>query len=101
MFVYEIIAEVREELVATFEMFMVRRHIPDVLSTGRFEIAVMSRAGNRFRIEYTANELSAIEYLGSDAEPLRKDFRDHFPRGVELSREIWERRASFKKPERE
>ena len=77
------------------------RNSRDVLATGSFDTAKLLRSGNSFRMEYVAKDLSSIEhYFETFAMPLRKDFLDHFPRGVELSRRVWELRASFENPKR-
>lgn len=71
---------------------MCERHIPDLLQTGYFSDALFSRSDkNRYRIQYHAHNQSALdEYLKNDATRLREDFAEHFPVGVEVSRENWE-----------
>ena len=92
MVIYEITAVVETKLVEAYEKYMRERHIPDLLKTGYFQNALLTRSGkNRYRIRYQASNQSALdEYLTNDAETLRADFLAHFPKGVELSREIWE-----------
>lgn len=90
--IYEITAVVRADLVEKYEKYMRERHIPDLLETGCFRAACFTRSeGNRYRIRYEAHDEDALDrYLKSDAGRLRADFLDHFPEGVELSRNVWE-----------
>ena len=88
---YEVTAIVRADLGDAYESYM-RRHIPDVLATGKFASASFSRlAGGRFRARYEAVDQQSLDrYLAEDTARLRADFSKHFPDGVELSREVWE-----------
>jgi hypothetical protein len=90
--IYEITAVVRADLVKKYEEYMRGRHIPDLLETGYFHAASLSRSDeNRYRIRYEAPDQNALDrYLKSDAARLRADFLEHFPEGVEVSREVWE-----------
>jgi Domain of unknown function (DUF4286) len=99
MFVYEITAVVRADLVEKYEKYMRERHIPDLLETGYFRAASISRAAkNRYRIRYEARDQNALdEYLKNDAARLRADFLEHFPEGAEVSRDVWEVLESWKK----
>lgn len=92
MIIYEITAVVRADLIEAYEKYMRETHIPDLLATGFFSGAKMSRADeNRYRIQYEAHDQAALdEYLGSEAARLRADFAKHFAEGVEISRENWE-----------
>ena len=91
MITYEITAQVRPDLVEKYEAYMRDRHISDVLATGFFASASFSRAGEgRYRIRYEAFDQSALDaYLKEFAGGLRKHFNDHFPEGIELTRENW------------
>jgi hypothetical protein len=90
--IYEIIAVVEKDLVKAYEKYMRERHIPDLLATGCFRDANFLRSSeNRYCIRYEAFSQKMLDnYLGNEAERLRADFLAHFPKGVELSREIWE-----------
>lgn len=92
MFIYEITATVRADLIEAYEKYMRESHIPDLLTTGFFGGAKFTRAGeNRFRIQYEAwNRAALDEYLETESARLRADFLAHFPEGIELSRENWE-----------
>jgi hypothetical protein len=96
---YEITAVVDASLTGEYERYMTTRHIPDLLATGFFESATLARSGDRYRIRYRALDQSALDqYLDRDAPRLRADFHEHFPTGVELSREVWELIDEFKAP---
>jgi hypothetical protein len=88
---YEVTAVVRPDLVNAYEAYM-RRHIPELLATGWFTAASLSRSeGHRYRIRYDARDPHALErYLAGDAPRLRADFAEHFPNGVDIGREIWQ-----------
>jgi len=88
---YEVTAVVRPDLVDSYEAYM-RRHIVELLATGRFVAATFSRTtGHRYRIRYEARDQQSVDrYIAEDAPRLRADFAEHFPKGVEVSREIWE-----------
>lgn len=91
MFIYEVSATVKRELVSDYERYMRERHIPDVLATGSFSGAAIVKAGeNRYRILYeVVDDATLQQYLDQHAPGLRADFAVHFPTGVELSRETW------------
>ncbi|HEU4749005.1 MAG TPA: DUF4286 family protein [Gemmatimonadaceae bacterium] len=91
MVTYEVTALVRADLVGAYESYM-RRHIVDLLATGRFLRATFARASeHRYRIRYEASDRQSVDrYIAEDAPRLRADFGEHFPKGVEVSREIWE-----------
>ena len=73
-------------------------NIPDLLETGYFNGAVFSCSiVGRYRIQSQAySQKSLEEYLSNDAEWLRADFCEHFPKGIELSRDNWKVLQSWK-----
>ena len=91
MVTYEVTAQVRADLARQYESYM-RRHIPEVLATGKFVAARLARvSGGRYRASYDALDQRSLDrYLAEDTTRLRADFSKHFPDGVELSREVWE-----------
>jgi Domain of unknown function (DUF4286) len=96
MVTYEITAVVDPALTGAYEAYMVDRHIPDVLATGHFTSAGLSRNGSRYRIRYEAASQAELDvYLSENAPALRDDRLRHFPTGVELTREIWQIIAGF------
>lgn len=99
MVIYEITAIVRADLVEPYEEYMSGVHIPDLLATGFFSGARLTRSGeNRYRIQYEAYDQRSLDaYLNTEAARLRADFLAHFPEGVELARENWEILKIWKK----
>ena len=91
MVTYEVTAVVRSDLTGEYESYM-RRHVVDVLGTGRFFSASFARSSeNRYRTRYHARDQDSLDrYLAEDTARLRADFAKHFPAGVELTREIWQ-----------
>jgi len=89
---YEVTAMVREDLCDSYEAYMREEHIPDLMQTGNFVSATLSRSDKcRYRVRYEAIDRASLErYLREHARRLREDFADHFPHGIELSREEWE-----------
>jgi hypothetical protein len=89
--IYEITTIVKAELVEKYEDYMRQRHIPDLLATGYFRGADFSRSSvGCYRVRYEAFNQNALDkYLDTDAARLRADFIEHFPEGVEVSREVW------------
>lgn len=91
MLLYEVTATVPPEHVEAYERHMRERHVADVLATGAFERAVFTHiAPGRYRVCYEAASRIALDrYLKEHAPRLRADFASHFPKGIELAREIW------------
>jgi hypothetical protein len=91
MITYEVTASVDAALAVAYEKYMQGQHIPEVFATGCFAAASFSRAeGNRYRIRYEAPDQASLErYYSEHADRLRGDFQEHFPRGIEVSRETW------------
>lgn len=91
MFTYEITATVRPDLCDSYERYMRDRHIPDLMRTGAFVAASISRsAAGRYRIRYEARSRAELDaYLAQHAPRLREHFSETFPEGVEVVREEW------------
>ena len=89
---YEITAIVRPDICGEYERYMIERHIPDLLETGAFEGASLSRsAEGRYCVRYEASSRETLDqYLAQHAPRLRQHFGETFPNGIELSREEWE-----------
>jgi Domain of unknown function (DUF4286) len=83
---------VEPALVEAYERYMRVTHVPDLLATGCFLAATIARSGaGRYRIQYQAAAEADLErYLATHAPRLRDDFAAHFPRGVTVSREVWQ-----------
>ena len=92
MVVYEITANVESELVGRFLNYMRKRHIPDVMRTGYFGDWMMEELeAGKYLIRYYCDSESRLkEYLAEHAENLRQDFATHFPKGVRVSRRIYQ-----------
>ena len=91
MIVYEVTATVELEITEAYEEFMLGHHIPDLMRTGCFVSASFEKSEpGRYRICYGADTRETLErYLEQYATKLRRDLIDHFPTGVDLSREEW------------
>lgn len=91
MIVYEVYAKVREDLCTAFEQYIGERHIPDLLATGFFESASFDTSDSgTYRMRYYAGTREDLDrYFAEEASRLRKDVADHFPDGIELSRQEW------------
>lgn len=99
MLIYEITATVDEALVAEYEKYMTERHIPDLLETGNFAAAFFAKSGNVYRIGYHADSREQFDsYISNHAERLRADFAEHFPKGVEVERQVLEIVKLFPSP---
>ena len=99
MLIYEITATVDDELIAEYEKYMTERHIPDLLATGNFAAAFFAKAGNVYRIGYHADSREQFDaYIANHAERLRADFTEHFPTGIEVSRQVLEIVKLFPSP---
>ena len=91
MIIYEVTAVVTADSIAAYESYMRDRHIPDVLSTGCFVHATISRSmPGRYRIRYAARNMDVLDrYLGMYAQQFRADFAAHLGTSVQISREVW------------
>ena len=93
MISYEITAEVSESLIGEYESYMIDRHIPDVLATGCFTGASISRGEpGEYRISYLASDRATLDrYFADHAPQLRDHFNKQFPSGVSLTRDVWQK----------
>ena len=91
MIIYEVTAIVEARLAETWERYMRQQHIPDILASGCFQSADLTRATpGRYRIRYEASTDEDLErHPATHAARLREDFASRFPEGVVLSREEW------------
>ena len=96
MIVCEVIAVADEALADEFQHYMSSRHVPDVLATGCFMSAVIARSGNNFQFRYEVADRATLDgYFRDHADALRADVLEHFPSGIEFSRQIWDNIAEF------
>ena len=91
MVTYEVTTILDARLVEAYERYMRQVHIPDLLATGCFHGAALTRSAmGRYRVRYEAPAEADLErYLANHATRLREDFASHFPQGVTASREVW------------
>jgi len=91
MVTYEVTTIVDPRLVDAYERYMRQVHIPDLLATGCFHGAALTRSAvGRYRVRYEAPTEADLErYLATHAMRLREDFAAHFPEGITASREVW------------
>jgi hypothetical protein len=89
---YEITALVDADFVESYERYMIDAHIPDLMATGCFIDVKFTRSlPGRYRVLYFARDRDALdEYFRVHAARLRGDFAEHFPAGIEVSRENWD-----------
>ena len=89
---YEVLATVRDEIRASWELYMQSEHIPEVIEAGGFRGAVLERAdGGHYRIGYHAADRAALQrYLDEAAPAMRAASQKRFPEGVTLERAQWE-----------
>ena len=92
MIIYEITTKVRLDLIDDYEHYMREIHILDLLDTGYFESAELTRVTDGvYRIQYYVKDRETLdEYIDIKAKELRDDFAANFPEGVEVSRAILE-----------
>jgi hypothetical protein len=102
MVTYEITTTVEPRLVEAYERYMRQVHIPDLLATGCFHGAALTRsAAGRYRVRYEAPTEADLErYLATHATRLREDFASRFPEGVTAAREVWIAMQSWGYPAR-
>ena len=86
---YSVFITVDESFAERFEEYMRSKHIPDVLSTGRFVRASIWRSeGTAYRVDYVAEHREQLErYLAEDTERLREAFASEYPFEVSVERE--------------
>jgi len=89
---YEVRGTTNDVVLAdTIETYLRVTHIPDVLETGCFAGAFVSRLDPlTFRTTYVAHDPASLEkYFSEHTARMRSDFVRRFPNGVTLTREEW------------
>ena len=100
MLIYEVTTTVDGGLAAEYETYMTKQHIPELLATGHFAAAFFAKNGSQYRTGYHSDSQEQLDaYLANDAERLRQDLAEHFPHGVEVSRQVLDIVALFPSPE--
>lgn len=91
MISYEVTLQATPESGKDVEQFMTGSHIPEIFATGCFREIRFSRASAaRFRTAYQASTQADLDrYLQDHAPRFRAEFLEHFPDGVNITRETW------------
>ena len=79
MYIYNVTINIQEEVHDQWLEWMKKEHIPEMLSTGKFTKALMSRVmveepmgGITYSVQYTAENLEMLkQYYEEDADRLR------------------------------
>lgn len=79
MIIYNVTINIEEAVTAEWLFWMQQEHIPEVLATGKFTEALMSRVlveeemgGHTYSIQYRCPDRATLEtYYAEDAERLR------------------------------
>lgn len=89
---YNVRVKIGEELADRFAGYMRSKHIPDVLATGKFEAAEISRSEDgSFLVSYLALSGQDLnDYLARHTETMREAFRREFPFEAKVEREVLE-----------
>jgi hypothetical protein len=89
MAIYEITATVKPELIKNTKNRCANGTFPICLKQDSFSGAEkMCSVEGHYRIRYEAfDQKSLDEYVKNNANRLREDFLDHFPEGIEVTRE--------------
>lgn len=93
MLSYEVTIRVDDPALAqSLEAYMTATHVPEVFATGCFLDAHFERLdAATYRSRYTVVSQETLDgYVRDHAPRLREDFARHFPRGVTLTRAVWE-----------
>jgi len=81
MYIYNVTINIDESIQKKWLQWMQEKHIPDVLSTGKFSKALMSRVlvneemgGITYSVQYTCESRESLEkYYAEDAQKLREE----------------------------
>jgi hypothetical protein len=98
MISYEVTLQAQPRLAASVEQFMMESHIPEIFRTGCFREIHFSRASpGRFRTAYHASTQADLDrYVQDHAPRFRAEFLEHFPDGVNITRETWVQREVWR-----
>ena len=99
MLIYEVTTTVDAGIAGKYEQYMTGQHIPELLATGHFAAAFFAKDGSMYRTGYHADSREQLDaYLANDADRMRADFAEHFPEGIEVSRQVLDIVALFPSP---
>ena len=87
---YNVRVRVGDELAERFSGYMLAKHMPDVLATGKFVSAEISRSEDgSFLISYLAGSRPDLDdYLARHTADLREAFSRECPFNAQVEREI-------------
>ena len=87
MYIYNVTINIEESAHKKWRQWMQEKHIPDMLATGKFSKALMSRVqveeemgGLTYSVQYTTDPKETLnKYYQEDANRLRKEIQQLFP----------------------
>jgi len=87
MFIYNVTINVEESIHEKWRQWMQEKHIPDMLATGKFSKAIMSKVqveeemgGLTYSVQYTTDSKESLnKYYQEDANKLRNEALQLFP----------------------
>lgn len=87
MYIYNVTVNIEEPVHDQWLQWMYKKHIPDMLATGKFSKALMSKVqveeemgGLTYSIQYTTGSKDTLnKYYQEDADRLRKEALQLFP----------------------
>ncbi len=87
MYIYNVTINIEESVHEKWRQWMQEKHIPDMLATGKFSKAIMSRVlveeemgGLTYSVQYTTDSKETLnKYYQEDANKLRKEVLQLFP----------------------
>jgi len=87
MYIYNVTINIEESFHEKWRQWMQEKHIPDMLATGKFSKAIMSRVlveeemgGLTYSVQYTTGSKETLnKYYQEDANRLRKEVLQLFP----------------------
>ncbi|RKR14453.1 uncharacterized protein DUF4286 [Maribacter vaceletii] len=81
MYIYNVTINVEETIVSNWLVWMKETHIPEMLATGKFSKALMTKVlveeemgGVTYSVQYTTDSKATLQkYYEEDAEKMRSD----------------------------
>ncbi|WP_298484775.1 DUF4286 family protein [uncultured Maribacter sp.] len=86
MYIYNVTINVEETIVSNWLVWMKETHIPEMLATGKFSKALMTKVlveeemgGITYSVQYTTDSKATLQkYYEEDAEKMRSDGSKRF-----------------------
>jgi len=87
MYIYNVTVNIEESIHDQWLQWMLKKHIPDMLATGKFTKALMSKVqvdeemgGLTYSVQYTTDSKETLnKYYQQDADRLRNEAQQLFP----------------------